>query len=445
MPAFRLRLKYRRVRLHNSPAPSFIMPAPSISSERVRSAAQPEPFSELSESSTHPALTDPQQLLRRANAELELLYAVEQQLNASHALPDLIGAVLERVCSLMRFEAAALLVIEGATAEVFSYQRGSELRVRPMALKDAQLRVSEIRTTQRRLIDAAGQGSEPLCDLPSRTIQESYDAPVIDGSAHCGVLQAVQPSDLPDSEHTILRRLGLVAAQLGRAIVLRREREAIVRSERLNLLGQSIGAIMHDIRTPLTAVSGYIDVMAGAESPELRREYAERAGRGLAQVEHLVQDVLAFARGQREVLATKVQLGPFIEDVRELLKPELERAGASLEVIADYSGSARFDENKLKRVLWNLARNAVEAGAKQFTWRCARTGEYLVFECTDTGPGMPAAMEGKLFEAFASHGKIAGTGLGLSMAKKIVDAHCGRIQVRSEPGRGTVFRIELPI
>lgn len=421
------------------------MAAPSISSERVRSAAQSEPFSELSESATHPALTDPLQVLRRANAELELLYAVEQQLNAAHALPELIGAVLERVCSLMRFESAALLVVDRGAAEVFTYQRGCELRVRPMPLKDAQLRVGEIRTAQRRIVDGAGHGTELLCDLAGATIEESYDAPVTDGSSHCGVLQAVQPTDLPDSEHTILRRLTLVAARLGRAIALRREREAVVRAERMNLLGQSIGALLHDIRTPLVAVSGYLDVIAGAESSELRREYAERASRGLAHVEHMVQDVLAFARGQREVLATKVQLARFIEDVREMLQPELERAGATLEISADYTGAARFDENKLKRVLWNLARNAVEAGAKQFSWRCARTGEYLVFECADTGPGLPKAMDGKLFEVFASHGKVAGTGLGLSMAKKIVDAHCGRIQVRSESGRGTVFRIELPI
>lgn len=421
------------------------MAAKSISSERVRGAAQPDAFSDLSESSTHPALTDPQQTLRRANAELELLYAVEQLLATLHDLPALIGAVLERVCSIMRFDAAALLVLDSGRAQVYVYERVTPLRVRELPLKDAQRVIGEIRTPQRRSADGAAHGPEVLCEVPSGTIHETYNAPITDGSAHCGVLQVVLPSDLPENERTVLRRLGLVAAQLGRAIVLRREREAIVCDERLMLLGRSIGAILNDIRTPLTAVSGYVDVVAGAESPELRKEYAERAGRGLAHMERLVQDVLAFTRGQREVLVNKVQLPEFIDEVREMLQPELERNAGSLEIISDYLGPARFDESKLKRVLWSLARNAVEAGAKQFTCRCARAGEYLVFECADNGPGIPKALEGKLFEAFATHGKTAGTGLGLSMAKKIVDAHCGRIHVRSEAGRGTVFRIELPI
>jgi signal transduction histidine kinase len=58
---------------------------------------------------------------------------------------------------------------------------------------------------------------------------------------------------------------------------------------------------------------------------------------------------------------------------------------------------------------------------------------------------MPAEMEGKLFESFASHGKVNGTGLGLAMAKKIVDAHCGAIRCASKPGQGVTFRIELPL
>ena len=73
-----------------------------------------------------------------------------------------------------------------------------------------------------------------------------------------------------------------------------------------------------------------------------------------------------------------------------------------------------------------------------------RENDSIVFECADTGPGISKEMEGKLFESFASHGKTEGTGLGLAMAKKIVDAHRGAISCRSTPGRGATFRIELP-
>jgi len=157
--------------------------------------------------------------------------------------------------------------------------------------------------------------------------------------------------------------------------------------------------------------------------------------------------VLSFARGQREVFMQKVYLNLFVEEVRELLIPETNSTRVALIVQVEYDGMARFDATKLKRVLFNLARNACQAMGEggTFTWKIAREAERLVFECTDTGPGMPAEMEGKLFESFASHGKANGTGLGLAMAKKIVDAHCGSIRCDSTLGQGVTFRIELPL
>ena len=176
----------------------------------------------------------------------------------------------------------------------------------------------------------------------------------------------------------------------------------------------------------------------------MRRDYAERAVRSLEHIERMVQEVLSFARGQRAVAIDRLPLSRFVEDTRELLEPELARFGATLEIHGDCEGNVRFDPGKIKRVLWNLARNAGQAGAKKFIWKLERAGEYLVFECSDTGPGIPQEMDGKLFEPFASYGKPTGSGLGLAMAKSIIDAHCGRIQVKSDTDSGAVFRIELP-
>jgi signal transduction histidine kinase len=231
---------------------------------------------------------------------------------------------------------------------------------------------------------------------------------------------------------------------------VRLEREAGERAERLTLLGHSVGAILHDMRTPLTAVGGYVELMADEDSAATRKEHAARIGRALEHMERMTQEVLSFARGQREVLIAKVYLHKFVEEVREMLVPETARFGVTLEIDAKYDGAARFDESKLKRVIFNLARNACQAMAPlgrggSFRWTISRDGETLVLECSDTGPGIPKEMEGRLFESFATHGKSEGTGLGLAMAKKIVDAHCGRIGVTSAPGRGATFRIEIPL
>jgi signal transduction histidine kinase len=412
--------------------------------ERSRLATPDHP-SALTESATYPSVSDPVMTLRRANAELEMLYAVEQQVNTVDALGALMAAVLERVCGSMSFAMAAALVVQNGRAEVITVERGKPATQRSIPVPDAERLIAGHRLPERRMVDAAVSSDELLFETGELSLVDSYSAPLSDGIAHCGVVQALSPMDLPDGEHAVLRRLGLLAQQLGRAIVLRREREALLRTERMALLGQSLGAILHDMRTPLMAVAGYIDVMAGAESQELRREYAERASRGLEQMERMVQDVLAFARGRREVLLSKVHVQRFIEEVREMLVLELQSAGVSLEIHAQFTGTARFDESKVKRVLWNLARNASQAGAKKFSWRITRVGEYLAFECEDDGPGIPEALRGRLFESFATHGKDGGTGLGLSMAKKIIDAHCGRIHVRAAEGHGTIFCIELPI
>jgi signal transduction histidine kinase len=137
----------------------------------------------------------------------------------------------------------------------------------------------------------------------------------------------------------------------------------------------------------------------------------------------------------------------FVAEVRELLERETESFGMKLEIDAQYEGAARFDENKLKRVIFNLARNACQAMEPGGTVRL-RVGcdeRNLLLECADDGPGIPREMEGRLFESFSTHGKAEGTGLGLAMARKIVDAHCGTLTCRSSPGVGATFTITLPL
>jgi signal transduction histidine kinase len=197
----------------------------------------------------------------------------------------------------------------------------------------------------------------------------------------------------------------------------------------------------------MTAVGGFSELMAAEDDPAVRADYVGRIGRALEHMETMTTEVLAFARGKRDVLLQKVYMNQFVESVRELLVPETSSYGVALVIQAGYDGVARFDESKIKRVIFNLARNACQAMADggTFTWTVSREGECLVFECSDTGPGIPKEMEGRLFESFASHGKVGGTGLGLAMAKKIVDAHCGKIECRSTQGHGVTFRLEIPV
>jgi signal transduction histidine kinase len=391
------------------------------------------------------ALQRAEERLRRANSELELLYDVEQCIAEAPDLATLAAETLERACSTLKLECGALLLSGEQSAELFVYRpKLNEPARRLVDLRTARSWISLARLPVHREQDAE---NTLLPESTLAPVHETFTAPLSDGRSSIGLFQLANRADRSQSDEWLLRMLQLLAAQIARGVVTKRERVEAERAERLELLGHSVSAILHDLRTPMTAVSGYAELMANEDDRETRLSHVTRIDRALSHMETMTHEVLAFARGQREIFVQKVYLNKFVEEVRELLVPDTNSHRVTLVIEQAYDGVARFDETKLKRVLFNLARNACQAmgDGGTFTWKIAQAGERLVFECTDTGPGIPQEMEGKLFESFASHGKANGTGLGLAMAKKIVDAHCGAIQCMSRAGHGVTFRIELPL
>ena len=108
---------------------------------------------------------------------------------------------------------------------------------------------------------------------------------------------------------------------------------------------------------------------------------------------------------------------------------------------------AWFDENKLFRVIHNLARNAGQAmeDGGRFVITIDNDGPELTLSFADTGRGIPEAMQGRVFDAFATSGKHEGTGLGLAIVKHVMAAHNGRVAVRSVEGAGSAFTLFIPL
>jgi two-component system, sporulation sensor kinase E len=105
-----------------------------------------------------------------------------------------------------------------------------------------------------------------------------------------------------------------------------------------------------------------------------------------------------------------------------------------------------FDRDQLIQVVWNVALNGVEAmnGRGRLSLEVARQNGAVALAVTDTGPGIPVERRGRVFEPFYT-GKPNGTGLGLTIAERIVAAHGGRIEIHSEPGRGTRVTLLFPL
>ena len=246
--------------------------------------------------------------------------------------------------------------------------------------------------------------------------------------------------------------LELIAANASTAIRLQMAREQHEREERLTTIGRLLSAVIHDLKTPLTVISGYVQLMQSAESKKKRAEYAESALKQFDHISAMQREVLEFARGERNVLVRKVYLQKFFEEVRAAVEPTLKRDGVELTIDLQDKGTARFDEGKILRVVHNLARNAVEAmqgqGGGRFSIRASRLNkgepeEELVLTFSDTGPGIPKEIEHRLFRSFVTANKKGGTGLGLAIVKKIAEDHGGTVTVRSTK-RGATFELRIP-
>ena len=240
----------------------------------------------------------------------------------------------------------------------------------------------------------------------------------------------------------------LIAANASTAIRLQLARESREREERLTTIGRLLSGVIHDLKTPLTVISGYIQLMQQSEIKEQRDEFADLALKQFDHISAMQRDVLEFARGEKSVLVRKVYLQKFFADVKTQLESSLAYHDVELVVDVQDKGTARFDEGKLLRVVHNLARNAAEAMADKggkFTIKVTRDKEEdaLVVTFADTGPGIPKDIEGRLFESFVTSGKKGGTGLGLAIVKKIAEEHGGTISVHST-GRGATFKLRLP-
>jgi signal transduction histidine kinase/putative methionine-R-sulfoxide reductase with GAF domain len=246
----------------------------------------------------------------------------------------------------------------------------------------------------------------------------------------------------------------LIAANASTAIRLQMSRESREREERLTTIGRLLSGVIHDLKTPLTVISGYVQMMAAAKNQSTRDEYAELALKQFDHIGAMQRDILEFARGERNTLVRKVYLSKFFSELKEQLQTPLARLGVELVIDLQDKGTARFDEGKILRIVQNLARNAAEAmsdkGGK-FTIKVTRAkpskvpGDRgtLVITFTDTGPGIPKEIEHRLFESFVTSGKKGGTGLGLAITKRIAEEHGGTITVKSS-SKGATFTLKLP-
>lgn len=237
-----------------------------------------------------------------------------------------------------------------------------------------------------------------------------------------------------------------------------RAREGRLRAEQASSAKSRLLAnVAHEIKSPIAGVIGIGELWAGghlgATTPS-QVEMAQMLVKTARQVEALTHDLLDVARA--EAGAVKVDLRPtdvlgLLEDVRRAMRLLPEAEGMQIEVVADQDALvALADSHRLAQVVSNLANNALKYGASGgvVVLRAAWTQDRIRIEVVDRGPGISPEKQAELFEPFNRLGlersSIEGHGVGLTLAKRLVELQGGDIGVISAVGQGTTFWVELP-
>jgi signal transduction histidine kinase len=216
--------------------------------------------------------------------------------------------------------------------------------------------------------------------------------------------------------------------------------------------------ISHELRTPLTAIKGFAETLqeAGADDSAVRQRYLDRIIAKTDHLSRLVQELLDLARleaGQTQLSLQPIELEPIILEAVETLRIQAEERGVRIGIMtAENLPTILGDGRRLQQVLENLISNALRATERGGEVRVSagQSDGLVAIEVTDTGIGIPEEQQSHIFERFyridtANKSAQAGTGLGLTIAKRIVEAHGGQISVTSKPDCGATFRFTLPI
>lgn len=219
---------------------------------------------------------------------------------------------------------------------------------------------------------------------------------------------------------------------------------------------QFVSSVSHELRTPLTSIKGYVEMLAAEEVGPLnaeQEEYAEIALRNVARLQRIIDDLLTLSRidaGRLQLELEPLEVGSVLGDVREFVEPLSSERHVRIDYQAGPSLTVAGDRARLVQALGNLLSNAVKfsPAGETVRLRALRDDGQALVEVRDMGVGIPSDEIPHLMQRFyraSTAGTIEGTGLGLAISREIVELHHGRVEVESEEGVGSTFRVRLPL
>jgi PAS domain S-box-containing protein len=261
-----------------------------------------------------------------------------------------------------------------------------------------------------------------------------------------------------DPSSVLMAQMAPVRDEHGRllgAVTVLRDITTLKEIEKIK--SQFVSMVAHELRAPLAAIEGWLGVVLSGEaggSEEQNRSWLLRAKERANSLLALVQDLLEINKIEAGKVAQKmeaVRVTDIIAKVVELFKPEAERHRVSLQVKPSSPPPVQADVQDMEKLFTNIISNAIKYNVENgsVTVETSQDAHFVGVHIRDTGIGIAPADLPRLFDDFfraetKKRDKVSGTGLGLTIAKKIVDSHLGHIEVQSEPDKGSTFSVYLP-
>ncbi|WP_226666067.1 PAS domain S-box protein [Metabacillus litoralis] len=219
--------------------------------------------------------------------------------------------------------------------------------------------------------------------------------------------------------------------------------ELMLRSEKLSIAGQLAAGIAHEIRNPLTAIKGFLQIM----KPDMdhHNQYYQIIFSELNRIELILSELLMLAKPQ-ETYFKRTNIVTLLQEVAMLLETQANMNSVFIDQQhTELLLSVHSDENQLKQVFINLFKNAIDAMSNggKLSVHTKKERNKAIIAVTDEGEGIPSDLINRIGEPFLTT-KEKGNGLGLMITYKIIEDHKGNILVDSELGKGTTFIVELP-
>lgn len=392
------------------------------------------------------------------------LVDVTTALSEANSVDEVTTVVLTKGLAVVEAARAVLISVEGdrlrllgtrgmspmLVAQLGTLTRDTEVPV-VQALRIGKMISIESAAEFREKYSAVIQGFEELTDMQTYLATPLVHAGETVGSIalHFKEAAAVGASDrtftllLAQAAATALHRARTYDAELEK-----RKHAELVAQAREDVLG----VVAHDLRNPLNLIQMTVELIIDEELPVARRkEMLDIALRGAKQMNRLIDDLLDSARmqaGRLSLDVEEVSVGTIMRQAEETFRPLAERRHLHFETTVQDGATVRADPARVSQIVGNLVGNAIKFTPEQGSVKLRATpvDKNVVFQVVDDGPGIPPDNMSHLFDNFwqARKSDRRGVGLGLAIAKGLVEAHGGKIWVESTVDHGTTFSFSLP-